>query len=184
MQYPFSIWGLHSTWGALTYPLIFILSDMTTRLLGVVIARKVIFFSMLPGLLLSYVVNCYFVNNIDAYFFTFYVMPFRIAVACFIAYVVGQLLDITLFQRFRKNANWWFAPIVASAAGNLVDTALFFSIAFYKCQDNFLSAHWLEIALVDFMFKLLISIFAFVPIYGVLLAKVNRKSYFHSEILR
>lgn len=179
MQYPFAVLGVHSTWGAITYPLIFILSDMTTRLWGVVIARKVVFFSMIPGLFLSYFVTCCFAKDIDTYFFTLYIMPFRIACACFIAYVVGQVLDIALFQRFRSNSNWWFAPIIASAGGNLIDTILFFTIAFYKCSDSFLSVHWPEIALVDMMFKMFISIFAFVPIYGVLLARINKNRISH-----
>ncbi len=176
VQYPFTVLGVHSTWGAITYPLIFILSDMTARLWGVVIARKVVFFSMIPGLILSYFVTCYFTNDIDTFFLGLSAMPLRIACACFIAYAVGQMLDITFFQIFRRNSNWWLAPIIASAVGNLTDTILFFSIAFYQCSDNFLSTHWPEIALVDMMFKMFISIFAFVPLYGVLLANVKKIS--------
>ncbi len=172
VQYPFSLLGVHSTWGAITYPLIFILSDLTTRLCGVDIARKVVLLSMIPGLVLSYLVSSYFANGMSLDIFKLFNMPLRIACACFVAYVVGQILDITVFQRFRNNASWWVAPTLSSAVGNLVDTVLFFSIAFYNCEDLFLSQNWPEIALVDMSFKIIISLFAFVPIYGMLLTRL------------
>lgn len=166
------MFGLHSTWGAITYPLIFILSDLTTRLCGVVVARKVVLLSMIPGLLLSYFLSSYFANGMSLDIFKLNIMPLRIACACFVAYFVGQILDISVFQRFRNKASWWLAPAFSSAVSNLVDTVLFFSVAFYNCEDAFLSQHWPEIALVDMSFKIIISIFAFVPLYGILLVRI------------
>ena len=172
-QYPFQLFGLHTTWGAFSYPLIFILTDLTTRIYGAKQARKIVFVSMLPGLLLSYLVSSYF--DAKASMFSLHIMPLRIACACFLAYLVGQLLDILVFQKFRENARWWVAPALSTIVGNFVDTSLFFSVAFYNCADLFLSMHWSEIALVDMSFKVLISLFAFVPVYGVLLNGLVRR---------
>lgn len=180
VQYPFSFLGMHSTWGALTYPLIFILSDLTTRICGADIARRVVFFSMIPGLILSYLISSYFINGLNLLIYKINIMPLRIALACFVAYVTGQIIDISIFQSLRKKSNfsWWFAPMFSSATGNLIDTLIFFSVAFYNCSDPFLNIHWPEIAAIDMLFKIIISIFAFVPIYGVLLAAIQKRQFF------
>lgn len=172
VQYPFNILGFHTTWGAFTYPVIFILTDLTTRIATARKARQIIFVSMFPGLLLSYLVASYpeagntlnwsSVLLLDS-------MPFRIALACFIAYTAGQLLDIAVFQRYRNQSSWWLAPALSTTVGNMIDTVLFFSIAFYHCSNPFLSQHWPEIALVDVFFKITISLIAFVPVYGLIL---------------
>lgn len=170
VQYPFEWLGLHTTWGAFSYPLIFVTTDLTTRLLGSHTARRVIFKSMLPGLGASFLLASLF--NQDTYTIgPFYELPLRIALACFSAYVVGQLFDVTVFDRMRRksNASWWFAPTLATMLGNVVDTAIFFFLAFYHCHHPFLAAHWMEIACVDFGVKT-ISLLAFVPLYGVILS--------------
>lgn len=102
-------------------------------------------------------------------------MPLRIAFACFLAYTVGQLLDILVFQRYRNNSSWWLAPSLSTTIGNLIDTILFFAVAFYHCTNPFLSQHWPEIAAVDMFFKITISLLAFVPIYGFVLNIVHTK---------
>jgi queuosine precursor transporter len=172
VQYPFTLFGFHTTWGAFSYPVIFILTDLTTRIMGSNMARKIIFRSMIPGLLLSYSIASYIdvahMNNWHD-MFLLHIMPLRIACACFVAYVVGQLLDIHVFQRYQNNTSWWLAPTLSSTAGNLIDTFLFFFIAFYHSTNPFLSQHWLEIASVDMIFKLAISLIAFVPVYGFIL---------------
>jgi uncharacterized integral membrane protein (TIGR00697 family) len=171
VQYPFTLWGFHTTFGAFIYPAIFILTDLTVRLSTANRARKIVFFSMLPGLLISYVVASYIetsnsqtINSI----FVIHAMPLRIAIACFIAYVVGQLLDIFVFQHFRNKPSWWLAPSLSTTMGNLIDTMVFFAIAFYHCSNQFLSQHWTEIATVDVIFKVAISLIAFIPVYGII----------------
>ncbi|MBA2651127.1 MAG: 7-cyano-7-deazaguanine/7-aminomethyl-7-deazaguanine transporter [Tatlockia sp.] len=166
VQYPFVLFGFRTTWGAFTYPLIFILTDLSTRLMGQDIARKTIFVAMFPGMICSYFISNYLrygelvaANN----------LALRIAFACFFAYVFGQLLDIYIFQKFRKNYPWWVAPSVSNIFGNVFDTFTFFFLAFYQSSDVFLSAHWLEIATVDLVFKLSISLLTFIPLYGILL---------------
>lgn len=178
VQYPFDILGFHTTWGAFTYPAIFILTDLTIRLSSAKNARKIIFRSMLPGLLISYAVASYIEapNGLSVSdIFVIHTMPLRIALACFVAYVVGQLLDIFVFQRYRNKTAWWLAPTLSSTFGNLIDTVLFFSIAFYQCSNPFLSQHWTEIAIVDSVFKITFSLIAFIPTYGFVLSIVSSK---------
>lgn len=174
VQYPFEILGYKTTWGAFTYPAIFILTDLTTRLSTANIARQIIVLSMIPGLVISYLISS-LVDSTGSWhdLLTIHIIPLRIALASFIAYAVGQLLDISVFQRYRQNANWWLAPILSSSTGNLIDTLLFFFIAFYHCSNPFLSQHWPEIATVDVLFKIAISLIAFVPIYGFILRLVS-----------
>lgn len=178
VQFPFSILGFHTTFGAFIYPAIFVLTDLTIRLSNAQIARKVIFRSMFPGLLISYGVASYLEASSSQHwsdFFVFHPMPFRIALACFIAYVAGQLLDISVFQRYRNKGFWWLAPMLSAIVGNVMDTALFFAIAFYHCNNLFLSQHWMEIASVDIFFKIAISLIAFIPMYGIILNVISAK---------
>ncbi|HAT8877925.1 TPA: 7-cyano-7-deazaguanine/7-aminomethyl-7-deazaguanine transporter [Legionella pneumophila subsp. pneumophila] len=178
VQYPFDMMGFHTTWGAFTYPAIFILTDLTTRIATANEARKIIMLSMTPGLILSYLVASYIEagNNLnESGLSILHLMPLRIALACFIAYVVGQLLDVAVFQRYRNRPAWWLAPTLSAVAGNFIDTALFFTIAFYHCSNPFLSQNWPEIAMVDVFFKIMISLIAFVPVYGLVLSILGIK---------
>ncbi|MBL7481513.1 7-cyano-7-deazaguanine/7-aminomethyl-7-deazaguanine transporter [Legionella bononiensis] len=169
VQYPIELLGFHTTWGAFTYPAIFILTDLTTRISSATTARNIIFRSMIPGLVISYSVASYLETQNWNDFFVLHLMPLRIAFACFIAYVVGQLLDIFVFQRYRANSSWWLAPTLSTTVGNFIDTILFFAIAFYHSSNPFLNQHWPEIAVIDIIFKILISLIAFVPLYGLIL---------------
>lgn len=95
---------------------------------------------------------------------------FRIALASFAAYVLGQLLDVQVFDRMRRGyMQWWVAPAAASVFGQALDTAAFFSIAFWRSSNPFMAEHWGEIALVDYVIKLAVSLLLFVPMYGVAL---------------
>ena len=94
---------------------------------------------------------------------------FRIAFASFVAYLAGQLLDVKVFSRLRDHRSWWVAPSASTIVGNLVDTLLFYSIAFWASSDAFMAQHWPEIALLDYCFKIGVSIVLFLPAYGVLL---------------
>jgi queuosine precursor transporter len=178
VQYPVSLLGYHATMGTFTYPLIFILTDLTTRILGPTIARKVIFIAMIPSLLLSYLIPLVINSNHYSQLLHLNLSLMRVAIACFCAYLFGQLLDIYIFQRLRQNNAWWVAPTLSSSAGNVFDTYCFFFIAFYQSNTPFLSDNWQEIALVDVIFKLLISYASFIPLYGLILKTiVSRHSY-------
>ncbi|KTD17844.1 7-cyano-7-deazaguanine/7-aminomethyl-7-deazaguanine transporter [Legionella jordanis] len=179
VQHPVTLMHWHTTWGAFSYPLIFILTDLTTRLLGQNMARKVIFLSMFPALVISYVISNYYSQNA---LFPLDSLSLRIALASFCAYVVGQVLDISIFQTLRRQQNWWLAPSVANLFGNIFDTYCFFFIAFFECSNAFLASHWLEIATVDLLFKLVISFLSFIPLYGIILnlllrSRVSRAAY-------
>ena len=91
------------------------------------------------------------------------------ATASFMAYVLGQILDVHVFNRLRQNRRWWIAPVASMFLGNISDTLSFFFIAFYKSTDAFMAQHWVEIAMVDYTFKVLICLVFFLPMYGMLL---------------
>ena len=164
VQYPFELFGYTTTYGAFTYPFIFILSDLATRLYGLKEARKIVFQAMLPGLLTSFLFALMIYKNISMMW-----MIGRISTACFLAYVTGQLFDIYIFSRFRNNRRWYIAPLVSGTLSNSLDTFLFFFLAFYHSNNKYMSAHWTEVATMDLVFKCLISVIAFVPLYGLLL---------------
>lgn len=173
VQLPVTIMGIESTWGTFTYPFIFLTTDLTVRIFGARKARAVIFFAMIPALILSYIFGTIFEHGdyqgIGA-ITVFSIFIFRIALASFSGYVVGQIMDIFVFSRLRKLRQWYAAPAASSIVGNLIDTLVFYSIAFYKCQDEYLAANWFALGTVDYMVKLITSVALFVPIYGVLLA--------------
>ena len=178
VQLPITLLGYHSTWGAFSFPFIFLATDLTVRLIGKVEARRVITRAMLPALVVSYAVGVLFHDghfNGWAALQSFNSFVFRIALASFAAYVLGQLLDIQVFDRIRQKSHaWWLAPAAASIFGQLLDTAAFFSIAFWHSTDAFMAANWVEIAMVDYVIKLAVSLLLFVPAYGVVLAAIVR----------
>ena len=179
VQLPFELFGLHTTWGAFTFPLIFVATDLTVRVLGASTARRVVARVMLPALLASYGVSVLFQNGSFAGWAglaEFNSFVFRIAFASFVAYVLGQLLDVTVFVRMRSSRRWWLAPMASTAVASVLDTAVFFSIAFYKSTDAFMAANWVEIAVVDCATKLLVSVVFSLPLYGVLLSALTRQS--------
>jgi uncharacterized PurR-regulated membrane protein YhhQ (DUF165 family) len=109
VQFPINAW---LTWGALIYPVTFLVTDLANRAVGSERARQVVYVGFIAGVVLSGMLA-----------------PWRIALASGIAFLVGQLLDIHVFDRLRR-ASWWKAPFIGSALGSVIDTVLFFGIAF------------------------------------------------------
>ncbi|WP_322994423.1 7-cyano-7-deazaguanine/7-aminomethyl-7-deazaguanine transporter [Castellaniella sp.] len=178
VQLPIDLFGFHSTWGAFSFPFIFLATDLTVRLIGKHQARRVIARAMVPALIASYVVSVLFndglFSGLDAlgHFDTF---VFRIALASFMAYVLGQLLDVQVFDRIRRSTVvWWAAPAASAVLGQALDTLVFFWVAFWHSSNPFMAAHWGEIALVDYAIKLLVSLLLFVPLYGIMLNAITR----------
>jgi len=172
VQLPISIFGFHTTWGAFTFPFIFLATDLTVRIFGAPLARRIILAVMIPALVISYVVSTVTFQGEWQGFAAlahFNLLVARIAVASFMAYVLGQILDVHVFNRLRQRQRWWIAPAAAMLFGNISDTLAFFFIAFYKSSDAFMAANWVEIALVDYSFKIMICLLFFLPMYGVLL---------------
>jgi uncharacterized PurR-regulated membrane protein YhhQ (DUF165 family) len=157
------------TWGAFTYPVAFLVTDLTNRQFGPTTARKVVFAGFVVGIALS--------------FFTS--VP-RIAIASGSAYLAGQFLDIALFNRLRRQA-WWRAPLVGSLIGSLLDTVMFFSLSFAALfvflgpntpfaleQAPILgiftteAPRWISWAIGDFSVKLIVGLVMLLP-YGALM---------------
>ncbi|MDO6462115.1 7-cyano-7-deazaguanine/7-aminomethyl-7-deazaguanine transporter [Granulosicoccaceae sp. 1_MG-2023] len=178
VQFPVGILGFHTTWGAFTFPLIFLATDLTTRLFGAASARRIVLSSMLPALLASYLVSVLFsggqwqglagLNEFNGF-------VARIALASFVAYVTGQLLDVQVFARLRRISAWWVAPTASTVFGSLLDTFVFFAIAFHQSSDAFMAANWVEIATLDYLFKLIVSLVLLVPAYGALMSALQRR---------
>ena len=172
VQLPIAIFGFHTTWGAFSFPFIFLATDLTVRIFGAPLARRIIFAVMVPALVISYAISALFYMGEWQGFAalgTFNLFVARIAIASFMAYALGQILDVHVFNRLRQSRHWWLAPTASTLFGNISDTVAFFFIAFWRSPDPFMAAHWGEIALVDYSFKVLISIIFFLPMYGVLL---------------
>ncbi|MDF7675223.1 7-cyano-7-deazaguanine/7-aminomethyl-7-deazaguanine transporter [Neisseriaceae bacterium ESL0693] len=178
VQFPFKLWGLDNTWGAFTFPFIFLTTDLTVRIFGALLARKIIFWVMLPSLVLSYVISVVFEQGQWAgwaHLAQFNVQIGRIALASFSAYVVGQLMDIMVFNRLRQLPLWWVAPSASALLGGAIDTLVFFSVAFYHGSDAFMAANWFKIGLADYGFKIGVAALFFLPAYGMLLRFLLRK---------
>lgn len=162
VQHPFTPWGLQDylTWGAFTYPVAFLITDLTNRRFGVQAARRLVAVGFLIAVVMSAVLS----------------EP-RIAAASGIAFLVGQLLDVSVFNRLRRLA-WWRAPLASGIIGSAIDTVLFFSLAFAGVVTDVATygvAGWQVTAPVwvawgfsDFLVKVGMALLMLVP-YGALL---------------
>ncbi|MCK0206674.1 queuosine precursor transporter [Starkeya koreensis] len=162
VQYPVEHFGLQEvlTWGAFTYPLAFLVNDLTNRRFGPAVARQVVYFGFALAVLLS-----------------IYLATPRIALASGTAFLFGQLLDIGVFSRLRRRS-WWQAPLAGSLIGSALDTALFFSLAFAGDADmsfpvTYASTGitvplWMGLAWFDFLVKVGCALLALLP-YGALM---------------
>ena len=110
VQLPISIFGFHTTWGAFSFPFIFLATDLTVRIFGAPLARRIIFAVMVPALAISYGISALFYMGEWQGFAalgTFNLFVARIAVASFMAYALGQILDVHVFNRLRQSRRWW-----------------------------------------------------------------------------
>ncbi|MGA7276609.1 MAG: 7-cyano-7-deazaguanine/7-aminomethyl-7-deazaguanine transporter [Desulfocapsaceae bacterium] len=173
VQLEFQLFGLNTTWGTFSFPFVYLATDLTVRIFGAQRARKIIFRALLPALLVSYLVSALFYEGRLqglSELATLNIVVLRIAIASFIAYVCGQLLDIGVFSYLRRQQRWWVAPAASSVLGNMLDTLIFYAAAFAGSTDEFMAANWPEIAVVDYLFKIIVTIALFLPAYGVLLS--------------
>jgi uncharacterized integral membrane protein (TIGR00697 family) len=163
------------TWGAFTYPFAFLVTDLMNRFYGPRAARRVVFTGFVVGLLCSFVGA-----QIEGPFGP--IVSLRVAIGSATAFLVGQLLDVAVFNRLRAGS-WWRAPFVSSVSGSILDTVIFFSIAF-SASLAFIAPGvdvgwanevvpllgrgvpaplWMSLALADFGVKLAIAVLALVP---------------------
>ncbi len=176
------------TWGAFTYPFAFLVTDLANRRYGPAIARRIVFVGFATAVLCSIIVPPLLYRHGLIEFETTAGRLVRIAAASGTAFLVGQLLDVTVFNRLRRQS-WWRAPVFASLAGSVVDTAIFFGIAFSAAfafigpDDAFALEHapllgmfgaetarWVSWALGDLGVKLAIAVFALIP-YRLIVAR-------------
>lgn len=170
--------SIPTTWGTFTFPFIFLATDLTVRVFGAELARKIILLVMFPALIVSYFVSVIFFEGIFQGFSTldeFNLFVFRIALASFAGYSVGQFMDIFVFNRLRRGKIWWFAPASSTIFGSFIDTFVFFAVAFYQSSDEYMAEHWFTIAAVDYAFKLFVSLLLFLPLYGIILNFLLKK---------
>lgn len=137
VQYPFNAW---LTFGAFTYPLAFFVTDVCNRWSGPGLARRVALIGFAVGAILSAIMA-----------------PLRIAVASATAFIVAQLLDVAVFNRLRQKT-WWKAPLIGSIVASIVDTVIFFGLAFGGTEIS-----WLHLAVGDLGVKLVMALVLLVP---------------------
>jgi len=137
VQYPINDW---LTYGALTYPIAFLVTDLTNRVLGVASARKVVYVGFAVAVALS-----------------IWLATPRIALASGAAFLIAQLLDIAIFDRLRRG-NWWRAPLISSTLASALDTALFFSLAFAGT-----GLPWITWAIGDYGVKIAVALALLIP---------------------
>ncbi len=172
IKIPFTEISIPTTWGTFSFPFIFLATDLTVRVFGKELARRIIFVVMFPALIISYVLSVIFFEAQFQGFAPlaeFNLFVFRIALASFSAYLIGQLMDILIFNKLRQSSKWWLAPTSSTLLGSLVDTLVFFAVAFYQCEDPYLAEHWFTLGSVDYLVKISVSLLLFVPLYGILL---------------
>ncbi len=149
VQFPIKYYGLNEilTYGAFSYPITFLITDLANRAYGKIVARKIVYIGFVIGIALTLFVSTNFSDLISI----------RIAIGSGIAFFVAQNLDVQIFDRLRKKT-WYIAPLTSSILGSITDTFLFFSIAFYATGIS-----WITLALGDLAVKLLIALIMLVP---------------------
>lgn len=178
VQLPLELFGYTTTWATFSFPLVYLIADLTVRLQSDNLARWVALMAVLPSLCISYVLGMVFkqgeFQNWDK-LLTFDSFVARITLASLFAYLVGQLMDIGVFKRLMRKGAWWIAPSGSSCVGNFVDTFAFFSLAFYLSAETLYAESWVEMASVDFVAKMAFSLVVFLPIYRVLVNALSRR---------
>ena len=149
VQFPIIFFGMESilTYGALSYPVTFLITDLANRRYGKNTARQIVYIGFLLGIFLT----LFFSTNFSD------LISIRIAIGSGIAFLIAQLLDVQIFDKLRKRT-WFVAPFFSSLVGSFIDTFLFFSIAFYGTNLN-----WVMLALGDFSVKLILALIMLIP---------------------
>lgn len=172
VQYPIGQW---LTWGAFTYPLAFLVTDLVNRFYGAVSARRVVYAGLLVGLTCSFI-GTQIMGEFGP------LVTLRIAIGSAVAFLAGQLLDIAIFDRLRRAA-WWRAPFLSTLVGSCADTMIFFTIAFsagliWLEPGNDVSwatapvaligfgpevPLWVSLGVADFVVKIAVDVLALLP---------------------
>ncbi|MBO9473112.1 queuosine precursor transporter [Shimia sp. R10_1] len=186
------LYGQWLTWGAFTYPLAFLVTDVMNRVYGVSAARRVVLVGFIVGVICSFIGTKIMLEG-DG--FTYPAVTLRIAIGSGLAFLTAQLLDVAIFDRLRNGA-WWRAPLASTLIGSSLDTAIFFTIAFSGALSFIepgndvswagemlpllgagpVAPLWVSLGFADWMVKLSLALLALVPfriIVGSLTARTT-----------
>ena len=149
VQFPINYYGLNEilTYGAFSYPIAFLITDLANRSYGKLVARKIVYFGFFLGIGFTILFSTDFADYISI----------RIAIGSGTAFLVAQLLDVKIFDKLRKK-KWFIAPLTSSLIGSTVDTFLFSSISFYAT-----GVPWITLSLGDLTVKILVALIMLVP---------------------
>ena len=158
VQFPIKYYGLEEilTYGAFSYPIAFLITDLANRSYGKIIARKIVYIGFAVGIIFT----LFFSTNFGD------LISIRIAFGSGTAFIVAQLLDVQIFDKLRKR-KWFVAPFTSSLIGSSVDTFLFFSISFYAT-----GIPWITLAMGDFAVKIFVALLMLIP-FRLLLGTVK-----------
>jgi len=149
VQFPIEYYGLDEilTYGALSYPIAFLITDLANRSYGKIIARKIVYIGFIIGISFTLLFSTNFADLISV----------RIAIGSGTAFLVAQLLDVQIFDKLRRK-KWFIAPLTSSLIGSTVDTFLFFSISFYAT-----GIPWFTLSLGDLAVKIFVALIMLIP---------------------
>ena len=149
VQFPIKYYGLGEilTYGAFSYPIAFLITDLANRSYGKIVARKIVYIGFAIGISFTLLFSTNFADLISI----------RIAIGSGTAFLIAQLFDVHIFDRLRKK-DWFIAPLTSSLIGSTVDTFLFFSISFYAT-----GVPWVTLALGDLAVKILVALTMLIP---------------------
>ncbi len=149
VQFPINYYGLNEilTYGAFSYPIAFLITDLANRSYGKRVARKIVYFGFVLGIGFTVLFSTDFADLISV----------RIAIGSGIAFLTAQLLDVQIFDRLRKK-EWFVAPLTSSMIGSTIDTFLFFSISFYGT-----GVPWVTLSLGDLIVKVIVALIMLIP---------------------
>ena len=167
VQFPVNFFGLKNflTYGAFSYPVAFLITDLANRRYGKNIANKIVYLGFALGLFLT----LYFSTNFSD------LISIRIAIGSGTAFLVAQLIDVQIFDSLRKKI-WFVAPLTSSIFGSVIDTFLFFSISFYGTNMN-----WITLSFGDLCVKIFIALAMLIP-FRLLLSRVQEISTVDKKI--
>ena len=170
VQFPINYYGFQDllTYGAFSYPVTFLITDLANRAYGKNIAKKIVYIGFVVGILLTLLVSANFSDLISI----------RIAIGSGLAFLIAQSIDVQIFDKLRNNMTWYVAPLFSSIVGSTIDTFIFFSISFYKT-----GVPWVSLAFGDLVVKLIIAIIMLVP-FRVLMNKIKNRGKKISYIIR
>ena len=149
VQFPIKYYGLEEilTYGAFSYPIAFLITDLANRSFGKIVARKIVYIGFAIGISFTLLFSTNFTDLISI----------RIAIGSGTAFLVAQLLDVQIFDKLRKK-EWFVAPLTSSLIGSTIDTFIFFSISFYGT-----GIPWIKLSLGDLSVKIFVALMMLIP---------------------